>query len=131
MRTGVGIMEDVVAPNAWMKPGDNALYPRWSAEKAGDNRKNSTFFLLDNNYVRLRNAAFGYTLPKSILQKANISNVRFYISGDNLLTFGAAARRHVDPETGLLGNNYNGNTVTDNGVQSSRRVYMGGVQITF
>ena len=131
MRTGVGLMEDVVAPNAWMKPGDNAKYPRWSAEKAGDNRKNSTFFLLDNNYLRLRNAAFGYTLPKNILQKANISNVRFYISGDNLLTFGAAAKRHIDPETGLLGNNYNGNAVTDNGVQSSRRVYMGGVQITF
>lgn len=131
MRTGVGLMEDVVAPYAWMKPGDNAKYPRWSNEKAGDNRKNSTFLLLDNNYIRLRNAALGYTLPKNILQKVGISNVRIYVSGDNLLTFGAAAKRHIDPETGILGNNYNGNAVTDNGVQSSRRVYMGGVQITF
>ena len=131
MRTGVGLMQDVVAPYAWMKPGDNAKYPRWSYEKAGDNRKSSTFFLLNNNYIRLRNAALGYSLPKSLLQKANISNVRFYVSGDNLLTFGAAAKRHIDPETGLLGNNYNGNAVSDNGVQSSRRVYMGGVQITF
>ena len=131
MRTGVGLMQDVVAPNAWMKPGDNALYPRWSYEKAGDNRKNSTFLLLNNNYVRLRNAALGYSLPKSLIQKVNISNVRFYVSGDNLLTFGAAARRHVDPETGILGNNYNGNAITDNGVQSSRRVYMAGVQLTF
>ena len=86
---------------------------------------------MDNDYVRLRNAALGYSLPKSLLQKVNISNVRFYVSGDNLLTFGAAAKRHVDPETGILGNNYNGNAITDNGVQSSRRVYMGGVQITF
>ena len=131
MRKGVGLMEDVVAPNAWMKPGDNAKYPRWSSEKAGDNRKSSTFFLLDNDYVRLRNASFGYTLPKSWLQKVNISNLRVYISGDNLLSFGAAAKRHVDPETGILGNNYNGNANTDNGVQSSRRVYMAGVQLTF
>lgn len=130
-RTGVGLMQDVVAPYVWTKPGDNAKYPRWSVEKAGDNRQNSTFFLLDNDYLRLRNAALGYTLPKTLLQRAKISNVRFYISGDNLLTFGAAAKRHVDPETGILGNNYNGNAVTDNGVQSSRRVYMGGVQITF
>ena len=131
MRTGVGLMEDVVAPHAWTKPGDDALYPRWSAEKAGDNRKCSTFFLLNNDYLRLRNVSLGYSLPKTLLQKANISNVRFYISGDNLLTFGAAAKRHIDPETGILGNNYNGNANTDNGVQSSRRVYMAGVQLTF
>ena len=131
LRTGVGLMQDVVAGHEWTKPGDNAQYPRWSDERAGDNRKNSTFFLIDNDYIRLRNAALGYTLPKSLLQRAKISNVRFYVSGDNLLTFGKAAKQHTDPETGIMGNNYNGNNVTDNGVQSSRRVYMGGVQITF
>ena len=41
------------------------------------------------------------------------------------------ASMHTDPETGILGNNYNGNTDTDNGNQSARRVYMGGIQITF
>lgn len=49
----------------------------------------------------------------------------------NLFTFGPAANRHNDPETGLIGNNYNGNANTDNGVQSARRVFMGGIQVSF
>lgn len=53
------------------------------------------------------------------------------MSGDNLLTFGPAAKRHTEPETGLSGNNYNGNADTDNGIQGSRRVYMAGIQVTF
>lgn len=131
MRTGVGLMQDVVFDKAWMKPGNEATYPRFSYEKAGDNRKASDFFVFNNDYVRLRNLTLGYTLPKKITGKVNISNVRFYVSGDNLMTFGTAARMHTEPETGILGNNYNGNTDTDNGNQSSRRVYMGGIQITF
>ena len=131
MRTGVGLMQDVVFDKAWRNPGDNATYPRFSYEKAGDNRKASDFFVFNNDYVRLRNATIGYTLPSRVIKKAKMSNVRFYVSGDNLLTFGTAAKMHTEAETGILGNNYNGNTDTDNGNQSSRRVYMAGVQITF
>lgn len=131
LRTGVGLMQDVVEGKVWEKPGDVKKYPRWSYEKAGDNRRGSDFFLFDNDYLRLRNATLGYTLPKSLLKKIGISNVRFYVSADNALTLGTAARMHTDPETGILGNNYNGNTDTDNGNMSARRVYMGGVQISF
>lgn len=131
LRKGVGLMQDVVAGNVWEKPGDVKTYPRWSNEKAGDNRKGSDFFVFDNNYLRLRNVTLGYTLPESLLKKVCMSHVRFYLSTDNTLTFGTLAKMHTDPETGILGNNYNGNTDTDNGNMSSRRVYMGGVQISF
>lgn len=131
LRQGVGIMQDVVEGKVWEKPGDVAEYPRWSQEKAGDNRKASDFFVFNNDFVRLRNFTFGYTLPKQVLSKIKMSNVRVYVSGDNLLTFGKSASLHTDPETGVLGNNYNGNTDTDNGNQSARRTYTAGVQITF
>ena len=131
LRNGVGLMQDVVYDKAWKKPGDNATYPRFSSEKDGDNRKASDFFVFDNDYIRLRNLTLGYSLPQNLIKKAKISNLRIFVSGDNLLTFGTAASMHTEPETGILGNNYNGNTDTDNGNQSSRRVYMGGVQITF
>ena len=131
LRTGVGLMQDVAGHDVWLKPGDQAKYPRWSTEYDNVNRKSSDFFLLKNNYLRLRNASIGYTIPQSLLKKVNISNLRVYISGDNLLTFGAAARQHTDPETGISGNNYNGNSQTDYGVQTSRRVYMAGIQLTF
>lgn len=131
VRDGVGIIQDLVEGEVWMEPGDNAKFPRWSASNYSDTRRNSDFYLFNNDYLRLRNLTFGYTLPKIITQKIGISNARVYLSGDNLLTFGPAAKRHTEPETGLSGNNYNGNADTDNGIQGSRRVYMAGIQVTF
>jgi len=81
--------------------------------------------------MRLRNLNLGYSLPKTLLNKTGLTKVRIYLSGDNLLTFGSAKKRYTDPETGVTGNNYNGNSVTDNGYPGSRRVYMGGLQVTF
>ncbi len=37
-------------------------------------------------YVRLKNVQLGYSIPKKIISKASISNLRFYISADNLFT---------------------------------------------
>lgn len=131
VRDGVGIIQDLVKGDVWMQPGDEAKFPRWSASNYSDTRRNSDFYLFDNDYWRLRNLTFGYTLPQNLIRKVGISNVRIYLSGDNLLTFGSAAKRHTEPETGVSGNNYNGNADTDNGVQGSRRVYMAGIQVTF
>lgn len=130
LRGGVGNTQDLIQ-DRWQKPGDNATYPRWSNDNYGATNKNSDFYLFDNSYARLRNVTLGYTLPKSIVSYIGASNIRFYINGDNLLTFGSAVKRHVDPETGVAGNNYEGNGQTESGRPSSRRVYMGGIQITF
>ena len=45
----------------------------------------STRFLEDGDFVRLQNASIGYTLPASASSVLN--NVRFYVTGQNLLTF--------------------------------------------
>jgi hypothetical protein len=114
-----------------MKPGDNAKFPRWSASSFSNTSKASDFYLFKNDFYRLRNVTLGYTLPNSLVKKAGFSNVRVYLSGDNLLTFGPAAKRYTEPETGVQGNNYNGNANSDSGIQGSRRVYMGGIQVSF
>lgn len=131
LRDGVGLVQDLVEGKVWEKPGDQAIFPRWSATNSGNTSKGSDFYIFNNDFLRLRNVMIGYTLPKNLISKAGISNARIYISGDNLLTFGPAANRHTDPETGVLGNNYNGNTDTGGGDQGSRRVYMCGIQVSF
>lgn len=88
-------------------------------------------YIFDNDYLRLRNLTIGYTIPSTLTKKVGIDKVRIYFSGDNLLTFGPASRRYMDPETGLSGNNYNGNSETDTGISGGRRIYMGGIQISF
>ncbi len=46
----------------------------------------SSRFIEDGSFVRLRNATFGYNLPKGWLQNAKIKNARIYVTGLNLLT---------------------------------------------
>jgi hypothetical protein len=46
----------------------------------------------------MKNLQFGYTLPKTLVSKAGLSQVRVYISGDNLLTF-SDITGIFDPET--------------------------------
>lgn len=47
----------------------------------------SSRFIEDGSFVRLRNVTFAYNLPKALLSKVKLSNVRLYVTGQNLLTF--------------------------------------------
>ncbi|ULT26543.1 hypothetical protein KUH03_06710 [Sphingobacterium sp. E70] len=124
-------MTQDLVQDRWRKPGDQALLPKWSDDNYAATRRASDFYIFDNDYLRLRNITLGYSIPKNTLQRIGLSNVRFFVSADNLLTFGSAKNRYTEPETGLSGNNYNGNADTDNGRQGARRIYTGGLQVTF
>ena len=62
----------------------NASYPRLSYGGNNNNQQESTFWLRDGRYLRLKNLDIGYTLPKTLVSKMHFSNIRFYISGSNL-----------------------------------------------
>ena len=47
----------------------------------------SSRFIEDGSFVRLRNVTLAYNLPKTLVKKAQLSNVRLFLSGQNLLTF--------------------------------------------
>ncbi len=57
----------------------------------------STFWLKDASYMRLKNIEIGYNLQPSLLKHLKISGLRFYASGQNLLTFTSLIKQ-VDPE---------------------------------
>ncbi|TFH39514.1 MAG: TonB-dependent receptor [Bacteroidia bacterium] len=82
----------------WQKPGDIAAHPQriWNGNNNSD--VYSTRFLLDNNYLRLKDITLSYTLPHSLVSKIRISNITVYAEGRNLLTF--AQQDIVDPEHG-------------------------------
>ena len=88
--------------NAWQKPGDITNIPRIGLFY-GSGYQNSSRFLYDGAYIRLKNASFGYTLPKSASDALHLSSVRVYVAGYNLLTF---TKYPSDPEvnTETLGN---------------------------
>jgi len=61
-------------------------YPRVLPNNYAINSSLSTFSVMNSSYLRMKNIQIGYSLPKSITKKS-IERARFYISGQNLLTF--------------------------------------------
>ena len=47
----------------------------------------SSYYIEDGSYLRLSTITLGYTLPKSIVQRAKISNARIYCTLNNIYTF--------------------------------------------
>ncbi|MCK5611850.1 SusC/RagA family TonB-linked outer membrane protein, partial [Candidatus Pacearchaeota archaeon] len=62
--------------------------------------------VLDGSYLRFKQIEFGYTLPKSVVNRAGFSKVRLYVSGQNLFTFTNFADGY-DPEDAVTFNNVN------------------------
>ena len=62
------------------------------------NSENSTRFVEDGSYLRLKNLQIGYTLPTNITKKFRCSRLRFYATASNLLTI--TKYRGYDPEVG-------------------------------
>ena len=90
-RAGNNAMLQAWADSHWSEENRNsyALWPRLSDEIIDNNNQVSTWWLRDGTYLRLKTAELGYTLPQKLTQKLGIENLRFYISGINLLTFSA------------------------------------------
>ena len=86
--------------DTWTEDNRNAKYPLLLMEQvSGTNPNNicSSFWIKSGAYMRLKNLVVGYTMPKNIVNKIGISNLRFYVSGQNLFTIQNAYPGY-DPE---------------------------------
>ena len=86
---------------------------RWTPETAAtakypalhygthDNNKNgnSSLFLYDASYLRLKNVEIGYNVSPKLLRKFHVQQARIYVPGLNLLTFDKLGDVDIDPET--------------------------------
>jgi len=72
--------------NRWQQPGDITNVPE--ARLFGANgTAQSTRYLQESDFIRLRNLNFGFTLPTNVTENMGLSRFRVYFSGINLLTF--------------------------------------------
>ena len=69
----------------WTPENRNAKFPRLAFNNS-NNQQVSSFWKKDAAYVRLKNLQLGYTLPVKMTSKFGVSNLRFYVSTDNLFT---------------------------------------------
>ncbi|MDR4987717.1 MAG: TonB-dependent receptor [Bacteroidales bacterium] len=70
----------------WKEPGDETYYPQPRFYN-GNGYGISSMLIFDGSYIRLKEVSLGYTLPRNIVQRANLNNVRVFVRAYNLLTF--------------------------------------------
>lgn len=94
------------ADDHWSEEKQNlyALWPRLATTDILNNQQQSTWWLRDGSFMRLKSLEVGYTLPKEIARKMHIRNMRIYFTGLNLLTF--SSFKLWDPEQAGQGFSY-------------------------
>lgn len=96
--------------NRWQNEGDDTIIPRAVLGDPNGNRRDSDRYTEQGDYIRLKTASLGYTLPKSLLGKVGFRKARLYVSGYNLWT--ATNYSWFDPEVSTF-NISNGAAGTD------------------
>ncbi|MNH01292.1 hypothetical protein D3C79_605090 [compost metagenome] len=98
-------------------PRQDAYYPRLTMASGSDNNYiNSTHWLKDGAYIRMKQASVGYTIKAKGLDKLGFTSLYVYSSGQNLLTF--SKFKLWDPELGSNGAKYPLNRMITFGVRA-------------
>ncbi len=102
--------------------------PRISASQTNANNRVSDLYVEDGSYIRLQNISLSYTLPKSLVTKLKLQNVKVYVNLQNVYTW--TNYSGYDPEVGSM---YGDALLTglDYGRYPSPRIYTFGMNISF
>lgn len=85
----------------WQQEGDDEDFPRSVTNDPNNNRRNSTRFVENGSYLRLKTATLSYTFPKSLFGNTGIDRLRIYVSGQNVFTI--TDYSWFDPEVSTFG----------------------------
>lgn len=107
--------------NAWSETNTTSNIPRWQYNDYYANAA-SDRFLTDASYLVFKNISLGYTFPKKLIKRLTLTNMRIYVSCDNVAYW--TKRKGFDPRSSL-----NGYTVE--GDYSPMRTISGGISIKF
>ncbi len=123
--------------------GKARLYESWTEERYtnGDKitqpiairddanmQKNSSFFIEDGSYFRMKDLQIGYTLPAALLSKTGISRLRVYLQATNLFTI--TDYSGLDPELSNPDDNPDRLMGVDEGVYPNSQFFMFGINLS-
>jgi len=84
--------------DSWTEENPGAKYPRVQFSTVnGNNRKASTFWIQECDFIRLRSLNIGYSLPAALLKNSKISSVNISLQGGDLFTW--STLNNIDPES--------------------------------
>lgn len=109
--------------NRWTEPGQITSVERAYVNSAYPGRVSgftqSTRYLEDASYIRLKNLKLGYTIPVSVTERVGIRRANIYVQGTNLITW--TNYSGIDPE--IVG--------TNNAIYPQNRTLTSGIEIGF
>ena len=93
------VSTDPEDPNYMIAANPNATLPRIYGEVGNGayNRRNNDRMLSDASYLRVKNVTLSYTFPKRWMNQISVTNLRAFVSLENLATF-SKLPRGIDPE---------------------------------
>lgn len=119
--------------NRWQQPGDIATLPRLTTSTNPDGGKNYGFqssrYIENGSFLRLRSLSFGYTLPRALVRRASLENARFYLNITNVFTI--TKYSGADPEGNVGLAEWNSIQGLDFGLPPQPRQFIFGVNLTF
>lgn len=107
----------------WKEPGQITDVP-----KAGFAIKNSSYFVEDGSYLRLKNLTFSYNFTGKLLKRWGVTRLQPYFTANNLLTI--TGYKGMDPEVNEWGND-GGVQGIDWGSYPHSKSFVFGVNIEF
>lgn len=110
------------ANNYWKKPGDTGCNPKPVANNASNsNNMGSTRYLEKGDYFRIKDITLSYNVPKTLINRIGVKNLRIYGSAQNIFTFHDV--NFWDPERGEDGLGY--------GIYPVTKTMVVGLDLTF
>jgi hypothetical protein len=94
----------IIARDSWSEtnPNVHAFWPRLATYQIDNNTQQSSWWLRDGSFLRLKTMEIGFNVPS--LDFMFMESARIYVSGENLFTF--SAFKLWDPEMGGNGLSY-------------------------
>jgi TonB-linked SusC/RagA family outer membrane protein len=129
LRRGMEGLENVFnnqlasANDRYTATNTNGSLPRFTSTNK-NNTAVSDRWVEDGSYVRLQNISIGYNLPKNVIRKAFFTNVRVYVSGQNLHTF--TKYSGYDPEIGSFNKGIGLMNIDNGHYPNTRSITFGG-----
>lgn len=76
--------------NIWSEENPDGYFPRYRGYTALNSSRSlgapQTRYLQDASYIRLKSLTLEYTLPKKVVEKLKMENVRIFLTGQNIFT---------------------------------------------
>lgn len=102
----------------WTPTNTNALYPRLTGTPTSNNTQESSWWIRNTAYIRMKSFEVGYTFSNKLLRNS-IHSLRVFVAGQNIFTWTPSTKEIIDPEEGGNNENYFQQRVISVGVNAT------------